>query len=297
MRMSGKELEVRKGQEITQGFGSSGVASSGELAAAAVQAAAKAEIESAYIMAMRNPRNEENARVAIEARCKDPEFAKKAIYKKPIGKETIAGPSIRFAEEMLRLWKNIKTIQSTIFEDGEKRIVKITTVDLEANTSYSKEVTILKQVERYATEGRQVIDTRVNSKNKTVSIVVATEDELLVKESALASKIVRTNGLRLIPEHIISRAMSLAENAASTGVNDDPETDKRNIADGFATIGVKPSMLEDYLGQSLSSISRKQIEELRGIFTTISDGEAVWADYVNAKNGDDGGDKKKEKKK
>ena len=96
-----------------------------ELAAVAVAAAAKAEIESSYVLAIKNPRNEDDSRTRILNVCRNLKFAEGAKYSKPQGskkndrtgqweKNYVVGPSIRFAEEAIRLWKNIKVIHTTL---------------------------------------------------------------------------------------------------------------------------------------------------------------------------------------
>ena len=251
-----------------------------ELAATQVAAAAKAEVESAYIMALRKPRNEEDARTRIVGRCKNPIFAESAMYSKPVGNTQIKGLSVRFAEEMLRLWGNIKTLQNVIYEDNFKRLIKVTVIDLESNASYSSEVTIQKIVERKNSKGGEVLGERINTYGQKVFIVVATEDEMQQKAGALVSKMRRNNGLMLIPSHIKVEAEEQIKATIKDGVNKDPEAHKRKVVDGFASIGVRAADLEKYLGHSLSSLSPAELQELRDVYNAIKDGEATWADYM-----------------
>ena len=256
-----------------------------EMAAIAVAAAAKAEVESAYVLAMKNPRNEDEARSRILAVCKNLKFAETAKYSKPVGNKKIEGPSIRFAEEVLRLWRNVKILQTTIYDDPLKRVVNITAIDLESNLSYGKQIVIEKTVERKNATGRDVIAERLNSYGEKVSIVVATEDEAMVKESALASKIIRNNGLRMIPDHIITEAMEAVEATVKAGVDQDPAAAKRKVLDNFARINVSPMHIEKYLGHALDIISPAEIVELKKIYTTIAEGNSTWAEIMDAKEG------------
>ena len=269
-------------QKRTEGFGIVTDDRSAELSAIAVAAAAKAEVEASYVMALKKPRNDEDARIGILNVCKNPIFAEKAIYKKPVGGQTIEGPSIRFAEEMLRHWGNVKTLQSCIFEDELKRIVKITVIDLESNLSYSKEVTVEKKVERKDAKGREVIGERTNSYGQKVFIVRATEDEMQNKEAALASKLIRNNGLRLIPEYIIQEAMETAAAAMKARVNKDPEAEKRKVLDAFAQLGIRPSEIEKYLKHKIDQVTPAEILDLRQVYSALKDGQARWSDYVQS---------------
>ena len=85
-------------------------------AAVAAAEAAKARIQAAYIMAYRNPRNIEQARVRILEACKRPQFAERAEYKKPVGGRSIKGPSVRLAELCIREWGNIMSDSQVLYE-------------------------------------------------------------------------------------------------------------------------------------------------------------------------------------
>lgn len=274
----------------TQGFGVITAERSAELASVAVASSARAEVEAAYVMALRNPRNEDDARAKIIRACSSPLFAATARYRKPTGKKEVApgrwednhvvGPSIRFAEEMLRCWKNVLTQQTAIYDDSNKRIVRITTRDLEANTAYSKEITLDKTVERSSDKGREVLGQRLNSYNKIAFIVRATEDELMMKESALASKVIRNNGLRLIPQHIIEEAMAEVDRVIREKIKQDPDAERRAILDGFAKRGVMPSDVERFIGCPSMQFSTENLVTLRDMLNSIEDGHATWAEYI-----------------
>jgi hypothetical protein len=107
-------------------------------AAVAAAETAKARIQSAYIMAMQRPRNEDQARVRILEACKRPAFAARVEFSKPVAGRRSKGPSIRFAELALREWSNIISDVQVVHEDEKIRRVKITAIDLETNASFSK---------------------------------------------------------------------------------------------------------------------------------------------------------------
>ncbi len=268
--------------KTTESFGALTIEKQYELQAIAVAKAAEAEVQSAYIMALKRPRSEENARVAILRVCKNPIFAKKAKYRKPVGGQTIVGPSIRMAEELKRLFGNMLTQQMTIYEDESKRIIRIVDKDLETNVGYSKEITIDKTVERKNAAGREVLSERLNTKRERVFIVRATEDELLNKENALASKAIRNNILRLIPEHILDEALAVVDATLRTGAQVDPRAARLHLIDGFAEVGVKPSDLEEYLKHPLEQLNDREIVELGDMLNALKDGQAKWADFLEA---------------
>lgn len=261
-----------------------------EHAAIAVAASARAEIESAFIMALKMPRNRDQARIEILDSCKNIIFAEKVKYKKPVGSELVnnrwekkyaEGPSIRFAEEMIRSWGNVKVQCVTIYEDARKRISLVNVVDLQKNISYSKQITIIKTVERKKTKDREVISERLNTYNERIFIVVATDDEVNIKEAALISKEIRNSSLRLIPQDIIDEAMTVTAATIKAGVSSDMKGARKAILDSFASIGVKPKDLEEYTGHAIDQVSPEEIVGLRAVYKTISDGQATWKDYVD----------------
>ena len=276
-------------QKATEGFGIQTLERSAEQAAVAVAAAAKAEVESAFVMAIKSPRNEADARAKILSSCANPIFAGKARYAKPQGmkqvngrweQQFVIGPSIRFAEEMLRCWKNVLTQTTAIFDDSTRRIVKVTVRDLEANLAYSKEITLEKTVERRNAKDRIIVGQRLNSSNEIVYIVAATEDELANKEASAISKIIRNNGLRLIPQHIVEESMLAVGQMIKDRVTKDPQAEKTAILDGLAKKGVMPSDVERYIGCPSAQFTPDNLVQLRDVLTSIEDGHTTWAEYI-----------------
>lgn len=283
-------MEQKKEVAVVEKFQGKELAQRAEHAAIAVAASARAEIESAFVMALKMPRNRDQARIEILDSCKSLMFAGKVKYKKPVGKKKVGsawvqnyveGPSIRFAEEMIRSWGNIKVQCATIYEDAHKRITLVNAVDLQKNISYSKQITIIKTVERKNATGRDVISERLNSYNQRVFIVVATDDEVNIKEAALISKEIRNASLRLIPQDIIDEAMTVSVATLKAGISSDMKSARKAILDSFATIGVKPKDIEEYIGHGIDTISPEEIVGLRAVYKTISDGQATWKEYID----------------
>lgn len=253
---------------------------SSDPAAIAAAETAKARIQSAYIMAFQKPRNEDDARDRILHACKRPGFAERVEFNKPVGGRQIKGPSIRFAELALREWENILTETQVLYEDDFIRRIKVIVTDLETNASHSKEIQINKTVERRKANGREVVGERTNTANQKVFIVKATEDELYNKEAALISKALRNEGLRLIPSDITDEAIEAARQTLRNRDAQDPDAAKKKILDAFSSIGVKPRDLERYLKHKTDTLTPAELEDLRGIYRAIRDGEARWSDYL-----------------
>lgn len=262
-----------------------------ETASSAVAAQAKALIEARYIMAMRRPRDMDVVREKMLKECRRPSFAAVARYVKPIGRDQSkwpAGPSIRFAEATIRNMTNMTVEVMTVYDDREKRIVRVTVTDLEANVPYWQDVTITKTVERRKKgEGDTVVGTRTNSYGDLLYILEATDDDIINKQQALISKAMRTIGLRLIPGDIIDECMEVVLETQRAADAEDPDRAKHKLFDAFAAQGVKAEQLKEYLGHAADTLSPAELTDLRAIYAAIRDGESTWREVMDTKGGGD----------
>ena len=249
---------------------------------------ARATIESAYQMATYNKRDQDDARDRILAACKRPSFAEIVEYSKPIGGKPVTGPSIRFVELALREWGNVSVQSPVIYEDETVRRVRVTVLDLETNAQFSKDIQVKRTVERRFCKGREddIIKERTNSYGKTVYILTATEEEMDIKASSAISKAIRTEGGRLLPQDIVEDALEIARQTLKNRDSKDPQAAKRRLLDSFSAIGVKPKHIKEFLEHDLEILSPPELEELRKMYASISEGGSTWADYMAEKEPD-----------
>lgn len=293
---NGEALKVRVGNEVQrQEFGATQMARTGETASTALATQARAAVEARFVMALQRPRDMESVRVQILAACRRPLFAEDALYSKPVGRvkndETgnweekfIEGLSIRFAEEAVRVFGNVMTDTVTIYDDPQKRIVRLSATDLQTNVVHNKDITVEKTVERrYLKKGQVALGQRLNSYGETTFLVEATEDDLAKKEGALVAKAIRDKMLMLVPSDIKEEARDLVKETQKKKDAQDPDAAKRKVIDSFAAIGVMPAKIADYLGHDLGAVQPAELQELRKIYSAIKDGEATWASFVEQK--------------
>lgn len=258
-----------------------------ETAGGVLAAQAKALVEARFTVAMHRPRDLDVVRSRLMADAKRPGFAQVAIYRKPIGKDESkwpTGPSIRFAESAIRAMGNCVVEAVTIFDDKDRRIVRITASDLESNTSWSNDATIQKTVEKsYIKDGETVLSSRMNSYGKPVYTVPATDDDILNKVNALLSKSYRTLGLRLVPGDIVEEVMDECWKTRTTQDAKDPDATRKQIFDAFAKQGVSIEQLKAYLGHDAKVLSPKEQEGLRSLFNALRDGETSWVEIMAVK--------------
>jgi hypothetical protein len=273
---------VPAGASQVEAFGSTELARVAETASTAVAARAKAEIESRYIMALQRPRDMDGVRSRLLKECKRPSFARVARYHKPIG-NGIEGPSIRFAEAAIRCMGNITPETAVVYDDAEKRIIRVSVTDLEANVPYSQDVTIDKVVERSTVRGGQtVIGQRTNSRGQRTYLVAATEDDLLNKQGALISKALRTMALRLLPGDLLDECMTTVVATLKSDTAQDPDAERKRLLDCFDALHVPVAEIKEVLGHDLGTASPAELTRLRGIYVGIRDGNTTWAEVMEA---------------
>lgn len=269
------------------------VSAEGETASAAAAATAKAMVEARYIIAQHRPRNWMTVMSKLIESCKRPSFAAKCEYALPRWdarqrKEVfITGPSIRFAEEALRAAGNVDIRADVMLDDADKRIVFISVLDLESNTNYGRAIVVKKQQERATLKKGQVaLGQRLNSQGQPVYIVEITEDELLMKQNAAVSRVIRSDGLRLIPFDIREDAINVARATREKENATDPGAVAKRLAFSFYQIGVETEALEKYLGKKLTAVTAKELESLRMTLQGIADGDITWEEVLAAKRGE-----------
>lgn len=256
-----------------------------ETAQAAMVSQARAQIEAQYIVARANPRSWDNIRVKLLAECKRPAFAKAAWFRKPQGGVFVEGLSVRFAETALRLAGNLRRGTRTTYEDDTKRQQNVFVVDCETNAETSRDITLAKTVERKNPAGRLVLQQRTNSAGDAVYIVSATDDEMMMKEGAIVSKVARVLILQMIPGDILDdcRAQILRTRADEDAK--DPGAARKDLMDAFAAMSVLPEHLTQYLGHEIAQCAPAEVEDLRGVYAALRDGEATWAEVLAEKLG------------
>lgn len=280
---------------VREGFGERTVERRVETASSAIAAQAQAEIQAGFIMAMQRPRDDDDVRARLLKECRRPNFAVRAYYSIPrkgakAGRLTgtpgrVEGLTVRFAEAAIRISGNIRQSTRTTYDDDYKRMVNVSATDLETNAVYSRDIILEKTVERSHPDDRVVLGQRQNSAGTTVYIVQSTEEELLVKESAMVSRMFRTEALRFVPADTLEECEKEIILTVRTQDAKDPDAGRKSIADGFASLNVMPSDLKTYLGHELAQCSPAELADLRGLFSAIREGQVTWAEVLSEKTG------------
>jgi hypothetical protein len=259
---------------------STSVQRSGELASQALATQARAAIEARYVMAMQRPRDLMKVRDRLLQDAKRPAFAKEAIYHKPIGKG-VEGPSIRLAEAAVRAMGNIYCPVFAIYDDAETRVIRVTATDLETNVTFDKDVTVRKTVERNnLQQGQSAIASRIGARGQMVYIVEASDDDILNKENALASKAMRECALRLIPGDIKAEVLDACRETTRKNIADDPDAEQKRMCDAFRECGVSIDQLKEYLGHPIEQTTVPELTTMRALYLALKDEETTWREIM-----------------
>lgn len=302
------ELLPVSGAVMRQEFGASQAQSQHETAIAAVTARERARVEALYVMAERHPRSWDSVRVRLLSHCERPRFAEIAKYRKPVGNKEIngqwvqqyvEGPSARLAETAAQEMTNLAIEAPVTYEDDKIRVIRPSVIDLERNIPHSCEVAIAKAVERRGKKkrntdgknpedwdppaGREVISKRLNSYGEPVFLVVATEDEIRMRQNSEISKAQRNFIMKLLPRDILDEAMDRIEKTLNDPNKIDPTEAKKRLIDSFAAIGVMPDDLVNYIGHKIDSVDAAELKDLRGLYVAIHSGETTFKEAMKAK--------------
>ena len=266
-----------------------------------VQQYATARIQSAYTVAARQPRNIEVIRQDILKECSRPAFcapddtkngSSLAIYRVPRGnikkqgewvQNNIEGPTIRFAEMMLRAWKYLSVEIQPLGEDEDQKLLQVVCTDYQSCNFTTEMVTVPKRIERRKPKPDDIVlGQRTNSYGENVYTVVPTDDELAMRTNALVSKARRNLILQMVPGWLIEEGMKQCRMTAAKKDAADPDAAKRSIFDAFATVGVTADQLTAYLGHT-NQLNPAEMDELRGYFSGIREGFTTWAAIMASK--------------
>jgi len=283
------------------GQGGREIVRASETTTAAASTGAEMEVRARYAMARQFPRSDDTARIRLLSDCSRVQFADVAIYSKPIGNGKQAkGLSIRFAEAARSRWGNLYVRSVVVLDDPEKQILRVSATDLETNNTEETDVLIEKTVERrLLKDGQIAIRSRINSTGDLVYVVQADEGAFLTKRKAEEAKAKRQVILAMIPGDILDECKAKVAVTQRNRDAADPTAAKKALFDGFASIGIIPTEIENkYLGHSVDIITPDEMIELRAVYAALRDGEVKsWTDVVEAKNSVSGPGAKKQNSK
>lgn len=227
------------------------------------QSRAVAEVQSRLAIAQRFPRDQGAAWARIQQACKRPGLAEVAMYQYPRGGQTVRGPSIRLAEELVRSWGNMDTGWAEISRGQDSSEVEAYCWDLETNTRTSIRFTVghyrdTKKGPQRLTEEREIYELIAN----------------------VASRRRRSTIIAAIPKDVIDDAVATCAQTIASGGNGGSIQDRaKKLVSYFDVIGVTIPTLVSYLGHPIDQINADELVTLRGIYQSMRDGQSKADDW------------------
>lgn len=224
---------------------------------------AVAEVQAAYVIAKKFPRDQFQAFSRIIDTCKRPILAENAMYAYPKGGTTVTGPSIRLAEAIGQHWGNLDCGVREISQASGVSVAEAYAIDLETNTRVTK---------TFHVEHKR--DTKKGSFKLTDARDIY---ELVANQGA---RRLRACILAIIPGDIVDAAV---EQCKKTLLTSDVPLNKRikKLVVAFDEIGVKIEHIEERLGHNIDAIIPQELVNLTTVYKSIRDGAGKREDFFN----------------
>lgn len=233
---------------------------------------AEHEVQAAFVIAKKFPRNQHESYSAIIDACKRPFLAEKAMYAYPRGGSLVTGPSIRLAEAMSQAWGNLDCGIREVSQNNGVSVAEAYAIDLQTNTRITKVFHV--KHERHTKKGV----TRLTDPRDVY--------ELVANQGA---RRLRACILGIIPGDVVEAAVDRCRKTLES--SDVPISEQiRKMVIAFDEIGIKVEHLEKRLGHNLDATIPAEIVTLKGIFRSLSDGMAKREDFfeISSVNKDSG---------
>lgn len=222
--------------------------------AAEEQTRAIAQVQAAYVMAKRFPRDEQRSLERILNSCRRFSLAEQALYAYPRGDTLVEGPSIRLAEAIAQAWGNMDFgIHEVAQRNGESEVEAFAT-DLETNVRrsakfFAPHIRQTKKGQHKLTDPRDIYEMVANNGARRLRACI----------------------LAIIPGDVIEQAE--AEVKKTLQANSGPLKDRIDrMIKAFAALNVTQAMLEQHLGHAIANTTEPEIRRVTSAYNAIKDG-------------------------
>ena len=239
---------------------------------ASTEARAIAEVQAAYVIAKKFPRNEHQSYIKILEACKRPFLAEHAMYTYPKGGALVSGPSIRLAEVLAQSWGNLDCGVRELSQSNGVSVAEAYAIDLETNMRSVKifhvpHVRDTKKGRQKLTDARDIYELVANQGSRRLRACILAVLPIDVQEAAVAQ---------------VKKTLESGELPISDRI--------RMMVTKFDEVGVKVEHLEKRLGHKLEATIPQEIVTLQGIYKSIKDGFSGREDFFEIAGDGKGGD-------
>jgi len=245
------------------------------------------KIQGSIIVAQKFKRNEDEIYQSLIMTCRRTSFAERGEYKYPRGNKKdengnwvpniISGPSVYLSRAAIRSWGNVE-IGTTIIRDTEdERQIRSEVWDMQTNVRRYAEASFRKLIQRKKkdSKGKDIFP----SVTEWVRPDERDLRELTNKHAAICE---RNAAIQLLPDDLIQDARMACRKTLMAESTQDPAEARRKVVMAFAELNVTVLELEKYLGHPLAQCSPVELTDLRQVFSAIKEGNATWAELMDA---------------
>jgi len=227
------------------------------------QSRAVAEVQAAYVIAKKFPRNQNECFSNIIDACKRPFLAEQAMYAYPRGGSLVTGASIRLAEAIAQAWGNLDCGVREISQANGVSIAEAYAIDLQTNTRVTKIFHV-----------PHVRDT------KKGRITLKDSRDIYEMVANQGARRLRACILGIIPGDVVEAAVNQCKKTIETGEVSIGDRVRAMVLK-FDELGVKVEHLEKRLGHNLDAIIPQELVTLSGIYKSLKDGMAHREDFFD----------------
>lgn len=234
---------------------------------ASTEARAVAEVQAAYVIAKKFPRNQHESYQNIMEACKRPFLAEHAMYAFPRGGSLVTGPSIRLAEVLAQCWGNLDCGVREISQGNGVSVAEAYAIDLQTNTRVTKifhvpHVRDTKKGRVKLTDARDIYEMVANQGSRRLRACI----------------------IGIMPGDVVEAAVAQVKKTMETG--ELPLSERiRTMIDKFKELGVTVEHLEKRLGHKLDATIAQEIVTFTGIYKSIKDGFSSREDFFDIAGG------------
>lgn len=214
------------------------------------------EVQAAYVIAKRFPRDQENSYLNIIKSCKRPFLAEQSMYAYKRGTTIVQGASIRLAESLAQSWGNIDFGIKELSQSNGVSVAEAYAIDLETNARVTKIFHV---------------PHRRHTKNGITNLTDSRDIYELVANNG--ARRLRACILSIIPGDVVEAAVAQCKKTLE--FSEVPMDDQiRNLIIAFDQFGITKEHIEKRLGHKIESTIPTEIVTLRSIYKSIKDGVA-----------------------
>lgn len=224
-----------------------------------------AEAQGKLIIAKKFPRDEVAAFNKVAEACQRKGIAEKAFFSYNRGGGIVSGVTIRFAEELARIWGNIDYGIKELSQEVGKSEMQAYAWDMETNTI---------SVQNFTNPHIREV--------KGTSKALTSQRDIYESNANMGARRLRSRILAILPNDLVEMAIAECKKTLA-GNNDVPLIDRvKNMVVAFAKLGVTQEQIETRLKRKIDTMTVDDLTDYIGIYNAIKHGESKAAEWFEA---------------